>query len=91
MTICDGVTIFLGAGAVSKIPSLSSHTVTDKVFAGCRELFQKAALSRLPARSVRSMSAAGTRSPPRRAQNLLAGCIFVGIADKSAFALLSGK
>ena len=48
-------------------------------------------LSRLSARSVRSMSAAGTRSPPRRAQNLLAGCIFVGIADKSAFALLSGK
>ena len=46
-------------------------------------------LSRLPARSVRSMSAAGARSPPRRAQNLLAGCIFVGIADKSAFALLS--
>jgi len=28
---------------------------------------------------------------PRRAQNLLAGCIFVGTADKSAFALLSGK
>ena len=28
---------------------------------------------------------------PRRAQNLLAGCIFVGIADKSAFALLSQK
>lgn len=25
---------------------------------------------------------------PRRAQNLLAGCIFVGVADKSAFALL---
>ena len=28
---------------------------------------------------------------PRRAQNLLAGCIFVGGADKSAFALLSQK
>ena len=28
---------------------------------------------------------------PRRAQNLPAGCIFVGTADKSAFALLSGK
>ena len=28
---------------------------------------------------------------PGRAQNLLAGCIFVGIADKSAFALLSQK
>ena len=27
----------------------------------------------------------------RRAQNLLAGCIFVGGADKSAFALLSQK
>ena len=26
-----------------------------------------------------------------RAQNLLAGCIFVGVADKSAFALLSQK
>jgi len=73
VTIGDGVTIFLGVGAVSKIPSLSSHTVTDKVFAGCRGLFQKAALA------------------PRRAQNLLAGCIFVGVADKSAFALLSQK
>ena len=28
---------------------------------------------------------------PGRAQNLLAGCIFVGVADKSAFALLSQK
>ena len=28
---------------------------------------------------------------PGRAQNLLAGCIFVGEADKSAFALLSQK
>ena len=28
---------------------------------------------------------------PSRAQNLLAGCIFVGEADKSAFALLSQK
>ena len=28
---------------------------------------------------------------PRRAQNLLAGYIFVGVADKSAFALLSQK
>lgn len=28
---------------------------------------------------------------PRRAQNLLAGCIFVGGADKSAFELLSQK
>jgi len=28
---------------------------------------------------------------PRRAQNLLAGCVFVGVADKSAFALLSQK
>ena len=27
----------------------------------------------------------------RRAQNPLAGCIFVGVADKSAFALLSQK
>ena len=27
----------------------------------------------------------------RLQENLLAGCIFVGIADKSAFALLSGK
>ncbi len=32
-----------------------------------------------------------TASPPGRAQNLLAGCIFVGEADKSAFALLSQK
>ena len=39
--MCDGVTMILGAGAVSKIPSLSSHTVTDKVFAGCRGLFSK--------------------------------------------------
>ncbi len=30
-----------------------------------------------------------SRPCPRRAQNLLAGCIFVGTADKSAFALLS--
>jgi hypothetical protein len=28
---------------------------------------------------------------PGRAQNLLAGCIFVGVADKSAFELLSQK
>lgn len=28
---------------------------------------------------------------PGRAQNPLAGCIFVGVADKSAFALLSQK
>jgi len=28
---------------------------------------------------------------PRRAQNLLAGCIFVGLADKSAFAFTFGK
>jgi len=28
---------------------------------------------------------------PRRAQNLLAGCIFVGKAGKSAFELLSQK
>lgn len=28
---------------------------------------------------------------PGRAQNLLTGCIFVGIADKSAFVLLSQK
>ena len=28
---------------------------------------------------------------PGRAQNLLAGCIFVGVADKSAFTLLSQK
>lgn len=28
---------------------------------------------------------------PRRAQNLLASCIFVGVADKSAFALFSAK
>lgn len=45
MTICDGVMIFSAVGTVSKIPSLSSHTVTDKVFAGCRGLFQKAALA----------------------------------------------
>jgi hypothetical protein len=31
------------------------------------------------------------RKAPGRAQNLLAGCIFVGVADKSAFALLSQK
>ncbi|NBI86483.1 hypothetical protein D3Z47_09795 [Lachnospiraceae bacterium] len=42
----------------------------------------KAAKSRPP--SVRTVA-------PGRAQNLLAGCIFVGVADKSAFALLSQK
>ena len=45
MTICDGVTIFSAVGTVSKIPSLSSHTVTDKVFAGCRGLFSKSRLA----------------------------------------------
>ena len=73
VTVCDGVTVFLGAGCGTEITVTSTQTVTDKVFAGCRGLFQKAALA------------------PRRAQNLLAGCIFVGVADKSAFALLSGK
>ena len=33
----------------------------------------------------------GGQIAPGRAQNLLAGCIFVGVADKSAFALLSQK
>ena len=73
MTVCDGVTVFLGVGCGTEITVTPTQTVTDKVFAGCRGLFQKAALA------------------PRRAQNLLAGCIFVGVADKSAFALLSGK
>ncbi|NBJ95111.1 hypothetical protein D5281_21790 [bacterium 1xD42-62] len=31
------------------------------------------------------------RKAPGRAQNPLAGCIFVDVADKSAFALLSQK
>ena len=33
----------------------------------------------------------GGQLAPGRAQNPLAGCIFVGVADKSAFALLSQK
>ena len=58
--------------------------------------FQKASPSRLPARSVLLAAHSRQRSPPatrtpRRTQNLLAGCIFVGGADKSAFALLSQK
>jgi hypothetical protein len=50
-------------------------------------------LSRLSARSVLLPTEAGRGrhwrpAPPRRAQNLLAGCIFDGAAVKSAFALL---
>ena len=91
VTVCDGVTVFLGVGCGTEITVTSTQTVTDKVFAGCRGLFTKS-------RPVSSADSVGSQLvchwhtlTPRRAQNLLAGCIFVGEADKSAFALLSGK
>ena len=44
-----------------------------------------------PAVRKDGMLSNGQLAPHGRAQNLLAGCIFVGVADKSAFALLSQK
>jgi len=82
---------------VSETPSPSTRTVTDKVFCGVQgAFFSKAALSRLSARSVLLPTEAGRGRHRRPAplgerKNLLAGCIFVGEADKSAFALLSQK
>ncbi len=67
-----------GLGQVQSCNVLFRRVVNNmKVFAGCRELFSKSCSC--PSESL------------RRTQNLLAGCIFVGGADKSAFALLSQK
>ena len=55
--------------------------------------FQKAALSRLSARSAahsRQRSPPETRTP-RRAQNLLAGCIFDGLACQKCFCVTLDK
>lgn len=77
-----------------KTLSPSSRFVTQYSLAECAEsAFSKAALSRLPARSVLLPPTVGRGrhrrpAPSRRAQNLLAGCIFDSSAVKSAFALL---
>lgn len=44
-----------------------------------------------PPRPLLERYAVQRTDSPGRAQNPLAGCIFVGVADKSAFALLSTK
>lgn len=80
-----------------KTLSLSSRFVTQYSLAECAEsAFSKAALSRLPARSVLLPPTVGRGrhrrpAPSRRAQNLLAGRIFDGLACQKCFCVTLDK
>jgi len=81
---------------VAKSPSLSTQTDTAKVLQGAGGFFQKAAPSRLPAWSVLLPPTVGRGrhwrpAPSRRAQNLLAGCIFDGLACQKCFCVTLDK
>ncbi|MBS1328935.1 MAG: hypothetical protein HP043_02915 [Dialister sp.] len=72
MTICDGVTMILRVGAVSNIPSPSSHTVTDKEFID----------------GVQGVLFKGQPSPLGERKTCWQVAFLIGLPVKSAFALL---
>jgi len=89
--MCDGCVAVLDGGKITVTIDTDRHAI--KFLQGAGGFFQKASPSRLPARSVLLPPTAGRGrhrrpAPSRRAQNLLAGCIFDSSAVKSAFALL---
>ena len=91
MTMCDGCVAVLDGGKITVTIDTDRHAI--KFLQGAGGFFQKASPSRLPARSVLLPPTVGRGrhrrpAPSRRAQNLLAGCIFDSSAVKSAFALL---
>lgn len=91
MTMCDGCVAVLDGGKITVTIDTDRHAI--KFLQGAGGFFQKASPSRLPARSVLLPPTVGRGrhrrpAPSRRAQNLLAGCVFDSSAVKSAFALL---
>lgn len=91
MTMCDGCVAVLDGGKITVTIDTDRHAI--KFLQGAGGFFQKASPSRLPARSVLLPPTVGRGrhrrpAPSRRAQNLLAGCIFDSSAVKNAFALL---
>jgi hypothetical protein len=91
VTMCDGCVAVLDGGKITVTIDTDRHAI--KFLQGAGGFFQKASPSRLPARSVLLPPTVGRGrhrrpAPSRRAQNLLAGCIFDSSAVKSAFALL---
>ena len=89
--MCDGCVAVLDGGKITVTIDTDRHAI--KFLQGAGGFFQKASPSRLPARSVLLPPTVGRGrhrrpAPSRRAQNLLAGCIFDSSAVKSAFALL---
>lgn len=90
MTVCVGRDGVFGGGVLSKRPSPSSRTVTVNDFAGAGGFFKAPPASSADSAGSQIVCHRHTLIP-RRAQNPLAGRIFVGGADKSAFALLSRK
>jgi len=91
VTMCDGCVAVLDGGKITVTIDTDRHAI--KFLQGAGGFFQKASPSRLPARSVLLPPTVGRGrhrrpAPSRRAQNLLAGCIFDSSAVKNAFALL---
>lgn len=94
MTMCDGCVAVLDGGKITVTIDTDRHAI--KFLQGAGGFFQKASPSRLPARSVLLPPTVGRGrhrrpAPSRRAQNLLAGCIFDGLACQKCFCVTLDK
>ena len=91
VTMCDGCVAVLGGGKITVTIDADRHSES---FARCRWLFSKSRTVS-PAGLVSASAAHRGRhwrpAPSRRAQNLLAGCIFDGLACQKCFCVTLDK